>query len=210
MWSCPKCHQQFVYTNAMHSCGDKSVDDFLKGKSDHTIALFHHFLEEYRKMGDYVLHPAKSRISLAAQIRFAFIVRLGRDFMDVVFQFREPYEDNMCFYKITQIPGTQSFNHYVRFQSVEDLNDEVRFYMQKAYDIGQRKHLNNKKITPDHAQRSALYDYFRICIFTHAFVCKSPAAYSRSRACFFQIHCILTDLYLLFEKKESQCMGKQP
>lgn len=145
MWICSKCQQQFVYKNAMHSCGDKSVADFLEGKSDHTIALFHHFLDEYSKIGEFVLHPAKSMISLAAQIRFAFIVRFGKSFLDVVFKFHEPNEDNMCFYKIAQIPDTNYFNHYVRFQLKEDLNDEVRMYMKKAYDIGLRKHIKNKK-----------------------------------------------------------------
>lgn len=145
MWTCPKCEQKFVYKNAMHSCGDKSVDDFLDGKTAHTVELFHHFLDEYTKIGEFVLHPAKSMISLAAQIRFAFIVRFGKGFLDVVFKFHEPNENNLCFYKIAQIPGTNSFNHYVRFESKEDLNDELRFYMKKAYDIGMRKHKKNKK-----------------------------------------------------------------
>lgn len=134
MWTCPVCQQSFVRANQTHSCNDRTVADFLAGKSAHTLALYHHFLEEYGKIGDFVLHPAKSRISLARQVRFCSINQLGRDFLHVVFTFKEAYYDNLCFIKIGQFPGSQLFNHHCRLYRLEDLNEEVLFYMRKAYE----------------------------------------------------------------------------
>ena len=39
---------------------DKSLEEFLSGKSEHTLALFHHFIKEYKKIGNVTLHPART------------------------------------------------------------------------------------------------------------------------------------------------------
>lgn len=36
-----------------------SLNDFLRGKSEHTLSLFHHFVEQYKQIGSITLHPAK-------------------------------------------------------------------------------------------------------------------------------------------------------
>lgn len=136
MWICPFCNQKFVNREQVHSCNEKTVHDFLKGKSEDTIRLFYYIIEEYKKMGDFVLHPARSRIAFAARIRFGYIHRLGRDFVDVVLTFSKPYNENLCFYRIGEVPGGKIFQHYLRVYKPEDLNDEVRMYMKKALDSG--------------------------------------------------------------------------
>ncbi len=70
MWTCPKCKHKFFNKNQSHSCGNYSVDDFLEGRSDMAVDLFHHFLSEYRKMGKFDLHPVKTRVALLTQMRF--------------------------------------------------------------------------------------------------------------------------------------------
>ena len=142
MWTCPKCGQQFLHTNQRHSCNDRTVQDFLDGKSAHTLALYDHFLEVYRGIGDFVLHPAKTRIALANKTRFCSINQLGRNFLHVVFQFDQPYNDNYCFIKVAQIPETHLFNHHCRVYAIEDVNEEVRMYMKMAFDRG-------NKLSPD-------------------------------------------------------------
>ena len=138
MWTCPRCEQKFLHHNQNHSCLDKTLDDFLEGKSAFTIDLFWHFIEEYRKMGDFVLHPARSRIGFAAKIRFGYIHRLGKDFVDVVFTFNTPYVDNLCFYRIGEVPGGKYYQHYLRIMHKEDINNEVRKYMKMALDLGNK------------------------------------------------------------------------
>ena len=136
MWTCPLCRQRFVNTNQVHSCGDKVLADFLKNKSEHTVSLFWHLIGEYQIIGKVTIHPTKSMIALAGKTRFAYIIKLGKNFIDVVFPFKEPYNDNLCFHKIAQVPGSQQFNHHFRMCSKEDINEEVLHYMKLAYETG--------------------------------------------------------------------------
>lgn len=115
----------------------KTLSDHLQGKSPHTIALFHHFVKEYKKLGDIEVLPAKTMIGIATpRKRIVYIIQLGKNFIDVVFPFKQPYADNLCFLKIAQVPGEQQFNHHFRMISLEDVNEEVRGFMQMAYKQG--------------------------------------------------------------------------
>lgn len=136
MWTCPLCSQEFVNTNQVHSCRDKELADFLNGKTQHTIDLFYHLVNEYKQIGDVRLHPAKSMISFAARKRFAYVIQLGKNFVDVVFPFKQAFEDNLCFNKIKPVPGCDDYNHHFRMYSKDDINDEVRMYMKTAYEMG--------------------------------------------------------------------------
>jgi hypothetical protein len=136
MWICPLCNQEFVNTNQVHSCRDKVLADFLQGKPDNTIELFNHLVMEYQQIGDIKIHPAKSMISFAARIRFAYVIQIGKAFIDVVFPFKQAYNDNLCFNKIKQVPGSDDYNHHLRIFFKEDINDEVRMYMKMAYQNG--------------------------------------------------------------------------
>lgn len=132
MWICPICSQKFVHNNQSHSCKDKELSDFLGGKSEHTVGLFWHFIEAYKDLGNITVHPTKSMIAIAAKTRVAYITRLGKDFMDVTFPFDQPYNDNLCFAKIAQVPGTSQYNHHFRMMSTEDVNKEVKKFMKLA------------------------------------------------------------------------------
>ena len=65
-------------------------------------------------------------------MRLGDIRRLGKDFVDICFYFDRAYEDNLCFYKIANVPGSDQHNHYFRMYNIEDLNEEVLMYMKKA------------------------------------------------------------------------------
>jgi hypothetical protein len=127
------CGQQFVNNNQVHSCLDKTLADFLNGKTDHTVGLFWHFVRQYQELGKVTIHPTKSMIAVAAKTRIAYITRLGRDFIDITFPFDQPYPDNLCFHKIAQVPGTRQFNHHFRMQREDDINEEVLQFMKLAY-----------------------------------------------------------------------------
>jgi len=115
---------------------DKTLSDFLEGKSLYTVALFDHLVTEYRQIGGVSIHPLKSMIAFAADKKFAYVIQLGKNFIDVVFPFKQPYQDNFCFNKIKQVPGTNDYNHHLRIYLPEDINDEVRHYMRLAYENG--------------------------------------------------------------------------
>ncbi len=136
MWTCAFCKQKFVKTNQSHSCGDKVLDNFLKNKSDHTISLFWHFVDSYQLLGNITIHPTKSMIAFAANTRIAYVIRLGKNFVDVVFPFDKPYAENLCFHKIAQVPGSEQYNHHLCLQQPEDINSEVKKFMTIAYKKG--------------------------------------------------------------------------
>lgn len=106
---------------------------FLDGKSEHTLALFDHFVNEFDKLGTVKLEPTRSMIAVDnGQRRVAWITQLGKNFVHVVFPFREAYEDNLCFQKVAQVPGSQQFNHHLRILDKADVNAEVKKFMKMA------------------------------------------------------------------------------
>lgn len=113
---------------------NKTIQDFLKGKTDRTLELYDHFINEYKKLGAVTLHPAKTMIGIANdKKRIAWITQLGKNFIHVVFPFKQPYPDNLCFQKIAQVPGdAHQFNHHFRMYYTEDVNDEVKKFMKMA------------------------------------------------------------------------------
>ncbi len=121
--------------NKKPAYANKPVDDFLEGKSEHTLSLFNHFVNQYRKQGEITLHPAKTMIGIANKHkRIAWITQFGKNFIHIVFPFEKPYTDNLCFQKIAQVPGDESqFNHHFRMLYKEDVNEEVIKFMKMAY-----------------------------------------------------------------------------
>lgn len=115
MWICPQCQQKFINNNLpagrqdqVHSCNDNELADLLYNKSSETVSLFWHFVNVYQQIGNVTIHPAKTMIAFAAKTRIAYVIRLGRNFVDVVFPFDKAYNDNLCFRKIAQVPDSNN------------------------------------------------------------------------------------------------------
>jgi len=139
MWTCPNCRQKFYNKNQAHSCGHYTVDDFLRGKTQQAIDLFHLFLSEYKKIGDFELHPVKTRVALLTKMRFCSINKAGKDFISIHLVLTQVHNSS-CFYKIDNI-NNRFFIHHAKIKSKTDINDELKKFMREAYDIGQRKHV---------------------------------------------------------------------
>src|SRR5665213_2169753 len=124
--------------NMAKATNNKKVEDFLNGKSNHTIALFHHFVNEYAKIAPVTLYPSKTMIGIVYESKkIAWITQFGKNFIHIVFPFDKGYPDNLCFQKIAQVPGDAlQSNHHFRMLYVEDINTEVIQFMKIA--------LNNK------------------------------------------------------------------
>ena len=120
--------------NALPYILDKETGDFLAGKSEQTLQLFHAFLQQFSKVGPISLHAAKTMIGISnGTHRIAWITQLGRNFVHIVFPFTIPYPDNLCFQKIAQVPGSEQYNHHLRIFHTADINEEVQQFMKKAY-----------------------------------------------------------------------------
>lgn len=116
---------------------NKKVEDFLSGKSDHTISLFHHFVNEYAKLASISLYPSKTMIGIVYDTKkIAWVTQFGKNFIHIVFPFNQAYPDNLCFQKIAQVPGDAlQFNHHFRMLYVDDINEEVIQFMKMALNI---------------------------------------------------------------------------
>jgi hypothetical protein len=111
------------------------LEEFLQVKSETTRNLLDAFIAHYETIAPVTLHSAKTMIGISnGNRRIAWITQLGKNFVHVVFPFRQPYGDNLCFQKIAQVPGDdQQFNHHLRLFAPEDLNAEVLAFMQLAW-----------------------------------------------------------------------------
>lgn len=111
---------------------EKYLSDFLNGKTEYTLGLFRFFMEQLTEIGEIKLRTTKSMIAIESKIPFAYLTQLGKNFIHLVIPFNQPYEDNLCFTKIAQVPGTNQFNHHLRIYFKEDVNDEVKRFLRLA------------------------------------------------------------------------------
>lgn len=138
MWVCNLCNRSFKNNNQQHYCTDQSVGIFLAGKTETSISLFDHLISKFNEIGPIQLHATKSMIVISADIAFAYVIALGKNFVEVVLPFKEHFEDNLCFRKIALVPGSNDYNHHLRMVLPEDLNEEVFDYLKKAYANGKK------------------------------------------------------------------------
>lgn len=136
MWTCNNCNLDFKNTYQKHNCGAQTVENFLFGKTNYTLTLFEHLVAKFEEIGPISLHATRSMIVFKKDKGFAYVVNLGKNFVDVVLPFKEPYEDNLCFRKIALVSGSSDYNHHLRIIMPEDINEEVFDYMKKAYANG--------------------------------------------------------------------------
>jgi len=144
MWTCPKCHHQFYNKNQSHSCGAYTVDDFLRGKSEKSVGLFHVFLDEYHKIGEFELHPVKTRVALLTKMRFCSVNKIGTNYIDIHLVLTALFDGASCFYKIDNL-ANRFFVHHARLCERDDITGELLEYMVMAYEVGQRTHIRQKK-----------------------------------------------------------------
>lgn len=140
MWTCPECKQLFINKNQWHSCAQNTLENFLRGKPEKSVELFHCFIDTYKQISDFRLHPAKTRIALAAKMRFASVNRLGKDFLGGHLVLTQHYTDELCFHRVDQF-GERVFVHNFRLYDQHDLTEKFKDYMKKAYSVGLREHI---------------------------------------------------------------------
>lgn len=113
---------------------DPLLHAFIAGKSAQTMALLHHFIAQYEKLGKIYLYPTKSMIGIGINDkRVAWVTQLRKNFVHIVFPFEKACPDNLCFQKIAQVPGDSGqFNHHFRMYLPEDINEEVQGFMRMS------------------------------------------------------------------------------
>jgi len=107
----------------------------LTNKTAAALALYHAVLEAFGAAGPLTVQYTKTMIGLGnGERRIAYITQVGKNFVHVVFPFKKPYPDNLCFHKIAPVPGdAHQFNHHFRLYATDDLNEELRSFICLAY-----------------------------------------------------------------------------
>lgn len=134
-FSLPCLPKKEMSTSILSTSQDPAVKTFIAGKSDTTLALLHHFLQQYEHLDQQIyLYPTKSMLGIGINDqRIAWVTQLGKNFVHIVFPFKKAYPDNLCFQKIAQVPGdAHQFNHHFRMYLLEDVNEEVLQFMRIA------------------------------------------------------------------------------
>jgi hypothetical protein len=119
----------------MRPSSEKQFSFLLKGKPETSLLLFDYFVTEYKRIAEVHLHAAKTMIGISNETkRIAWITQVGKNFIHVVFPFKKPFGDNLCFQKIAEVPGNhKQFNHHFRMYFKEDINEEVLKFMKLAF-----------------------------------------------------------------------------
>ncbi|RAJ08820.1 hypothetical protein LX64_01474 [Chitinophaga skermanii] len=114
---------------------DPAVQNFIARKSETSIALLQHFLAVFNEQGPVTVRATKTMLAVDHNGRtVAWITQLGKVFLHVVFPFKNAYPDQLCFIKITPLPGQKQYNHNFRMFYHDDVNDEIIYFMNKSFD----------------------------------------------------------------------------
>ena len=138
MWRCPDCGRQFANRNQSHACGRSTLESHFAGKPAAVRAIFDRLLAVAKKNGPVTVLPEKTRIAFQVRMSFAaFVIR--RNWVDghVVLARRL---ENPRFRRIETF-SPRNHLHAFRFESLDDVDDEVAAWLAEAYRVGEQRHL---------------------------------------------------------------------
>lgn len=139
LWTCPKCKRQFVTSNMPHSCGRYSVKKFLAGKSQRAISLYELFNTLVHDCGPVKVAPAKTRVGFQVRMIFAAINKLSDQGLDAHVVLTRRLESPR--FKRIETMTPKCHVHHFRIKSLNEFDNEVKSWLQEAYQVGTQKHL---------------------------------------------------------------------
>src|SRR5262245_21888754 len=136
LWVCPRCGVKLVARNLSHSCGDYSVDAFLRGKTPSARALFDGFVALVAACGPYDVAPTKTRVAFLAQVRFASVNKVAADSIDIHLVLPRKLPGKR-FRRIEQLG--KLYVHHLRLADPVDFDQELAGWVRASYaEYGQR------------------------------------------------------------------------
>ena len=138
MWRCPDCRRQFANRNQSHACGRYTLASHFGGKPTKVRAIFDKLLSIAKKNGPVTVLPEKTRIAFQVRMSFAaFVIRQNWVDGHVVLARRL---ENPRFRRIETF-SPRNHLHAFRFESVNEIDDEVASWFAEAYHVGEQRHL---------------------------------------------------------------------
>jgi hypothetical protein len=139
MWRCPKCRRRFANRNQSHACArGYTLASHFAGKAKSVRAIFDKLLSISKQSGPVIVLPEKTRIAFQVRMSFAaFVVRQNWIDGHVVLARRL---ETPRFRRI-EIFSPRNHLHAFRFESVDEIDDEVAAWFAEAYRVGEQRHL---------------------------------------------------------------------
>ena len=141
MWSCPDCGAPFANRDASHSCVRIALDDRFAGSTPVVRAAFDRLVELATVDADIPVVAQKTRIVLAAPMRFlAVMVRRDRLLGHVLADRAMPHAVVTAIVPNAYASGL--FLHRFDIRSADQLDDEfAAFVREQAARVGRRERL---------------------------------------------------------------------
>jgi uncharacterized protein DUF5655 len=132
LWICPDCGARLVSRNLSHSCGTFSLEALFAGSTPRTLSLARDYVAMLHGLGDVQVLPQKTRLVAVARVRFAGLSPR-----------RDGFVANFALHHwLTgpRIVKTEDYGprwrfHHVRVNSQDDLDDELRGWLQESHDV---------------------------------------------------------------------------
>jgi hypothetical protein len=139
LWRCPRCRRQFANRNQSHACRPPStLAAHFAGKPKAVRAILDKLLAIAKKNGPVIVLPEKTRIAFQVRMSFAaFVIRQKWVDGHVVLGRRV---ENPRFRRIETF-SPRNHLHAFRFESVDEIDDEVAAWFAEAYRVGEQRHL---------------------------------------------------------------------
>jgi hypothetical protein len=138
MWRCPACRRQFANRNQSHSCGRYTLASHFAGKPAAVRGIFNRLLLLAKRNGPVTVLPEKTRIAFQVRMSFAaFVIRQKWVDGHVVLARRLA---NPRFRRIETF-SPRNHLHAFRFESVDEVDNEVAGWLAEAYRVGEQRHL---------------------------------------------------------------------
>ena len=138
MWRCPECRREFANRNQSHSCGRYTLASHFAGKPPVVRAIFNKLLAVAKQNGRVTVLPEKTRIAFHVRMSFAaFVIR--RNWVDGHVVLARRF-DHPRFRRIETF-SPRNHLHAFRFQSVEEVDEEVAAWFAEAFRVGEQRHL---------------------------------------------------------------------
>jgi hypothetical protein len=138
LWICPKCGHPFVTRNMNHSCRRYELEDVFRGRPEHVRALFDRFRSMLDERGPSTMIVYRDRVAFMVKVRFCG-ASPRRDHLAIGFWFTER-DDDPRFSKVETL-STNAHIHNAKIRTLEELDDDVRGWIDRSYRIGLREHL---------------------------------------------------------------------
>jgi hypothetical protein len=138
MWRCPDCRRQFANRNQSHACGRYRLASHFEGKPKAVRAIFDKLSAVAKQNGPVTVLPEKTRIAFQVRMSFAAVV-IRRNWVDghVVLARRLEHPR----FRRIETFSPRNHLHAFRFESVDEIDDEVAAWFAEAYRVGEQRHL---------------------------------------------------------------------